>query len=102
MKKLRVIKEGRKGIYIPEKESLKDFIKARKLKRIHNFIPTSMLMLGADHHVGSVLSDIDKAERMAVFTNPKENMGHSLALILDNRLEIYNIGKIKESDLKIA
>lgn len=102
MKKLKVIKEGRKGIYIPEKESLRDFIKARKLKWIHNFIPTSTMMLGADHHVGSVLSDIDKADRVAVFTNPKENMGHSLALIIDNELQIYDIGKIKESELKIA
>jgi hypothetical protein len=48
-----------------------------------------------------VLGDIDGAERVAVFTDPHANMGHSLALILDNKRECYDIGVIKPEDLEI-
>lgn len=98
--KLKVKPEGRPDVYLPEKESLKDFIKSRKLEKIHNFIPSGMMMIGADHDVEGVLDDIDKADRLAVFTSDA-NMGHSLALISNNKLECYDIGKISLSDLEI-
>ena len=97
---IKVKKEGRPNIYVPEKESLKKFIKSKKLKQIHNFIPTSRMMLGADHNVKDVLEDIDMADRVAIFTS-SQNMGHSLALIYKNKLECYDIGKINEKDLII-
>ncbi len=100
--KLKVKPEGRKGIYIPEKESLKEFIKERKLETIHNFIPTGMMMLGADHAVGSVLEDIAEADRLAIFTDSSANMGHSLALITKEKLECYDIGDITEEELEIT
>ena len=102
MKKLQVKPEGRPDIWIPTKDSLKAFIKARKLKTIHNFIPSGMMMLGADHDVKSVLYDIDRADRLAVFTDPTANIAHALALIFDNKLEMYDIGKITEEDLDIS
>lgn len=102
MKNLKVKKEGRKNIYIPiDKENLKEFIGSRELEIIHNFIPTGAMMLGADHDIKSVLSDIDRADRLAVFTDPTANMGHSLALIFKEKLECYDIGKIIEEDLQI-
>ena len=99
--KIKVKKEGRPNIYIPEKESLKKFIKSKKLKQIHNFILSGAMMLGADHDVKSVLEDIDRADRIAIFTD-NQNMGHSLALIYENKLEAYDIGKIKEEDLSLT
>jgi hypothetical protein len=102
MKKLQVEAEGRAGIFIPDKASLKSFIRGRKLKQIHNFIPSGMMMLGADHDVKGVMEDIDRADRLAVFTDPHANMGHSLALIFKNKLECYDIGKITEEELEIA
>src|ERR1017187_1575717 len=102
MTKLTVKPEGRKDIYLPDKESLKAFIKARKLKNIHNYIPTSMMMIGADHDVKGVLEDIDRADRLAVFTDPHANMGHSLALIEKEKLACYDIGKITVEDLEIS
>ena len=102
MEKLKVTKEGRPGVYLPEKESLKEFIKSRKLKKIHNFIPSGCMILGADHDVSSVMEDIDRADRLAVFTDSTANMAHSLALIYKEELECYDIGKIKEEDLFIS
>lgn len=94
-------------MWVPEKDSLIAFVKARKLKQIHNFIPTGMMMLGADHSVKSVLADVKRASRAAVFTS-NENMGHSLALIFGDyekgdieKLECFDIGKIALSDLEI-
>ena len=106
---IKVKPEGRKNMWIPERESVKAFIKSRKLKKIHNFIPTSSMMLGADHDVESVFKDIDTASRLAVFTDPNANMGHSLALIFGDhkkgdteKLEMYDIGKITKEDLQLT
>lgn|SRR3990167_8235889 len=101
MKKIKVKPEGRDSVYIPDKKSLKGFIKNRKLKMIHNFIPSGMMILGADHEVKSVMEDIDRAERLVIFTDETANMGHSLALIWKNKLECYDIGKISEKELLI-
>lgn len=107
MVKLKVKPEGRKDMWVPEKESLKSFIRARKLKKIHNFIPSGFMMIGADHDVKSVLADVDRSSRAAVFTE-NQNMGHSLALIFGKaengdkeELEFYDIGKITKEDLQI-
>ena len=106
--KLKVKEEGRENMYVPERQSLRDFVVSRKFKTIHNFIPTGSMMLGADHDAESVLKDIDKANRFAVFTDTNANMGHSLALIFgdaskgDNeKLECYDIGEISKNDLEI-
>ena len=107
--RIKVKKESRKNIYIPERKSLKDFIVSKKFKKIHNFIPTGTIMLGADHDVKSVLDDVEKASRMAIFTDPNANMGHSLALIFgshekgtNEKLECYDIGKLTKEDLEIT
>ena len=101
MYKIKVKPEGRKDIWIPEKESLKEYIKAKRFYRIHNIIPMEKVMLGADHDVNSVFKDIDRADRLAIFTDKKMNCGHSLALISNNKLEIYDIGQIKEKCLEV-
>ena len=100
--KLQVKPEGREDIYLPiDKDNLKQFIKSRELKHIHNFIPSGMMMIGADHELKSVLSDIDNAERIAIFTYPNANMGYSLALISNNKLECYDVGNITDKDLDV-
>lgn len=104
MNKLKVQKEGREGIYLPKKHDLKDFILSKKLKKIHNFISNGSMFLGADHSIKSVLEDIDAAERLAVLTGraAKQNMGHALAIIRNNRLEVYDIGEVTDADLEVA
>ena len=99
--KINVTEEGRKGIYIPEKESLIDYIKFKKFEMIHNFIPSGFMMMGADHNVDGVIQDIEDSERLAIFTDHSANMGHSLAIIKDNKLECYDIGKITNDNLII-
>ena len=107
--KLKVQPEGRPNMWLPDMASLKEFIASKGLKKIHNFIPTGMMMLGADHDVESVLADIERASRGAVFTDPRANMGHSLALIFGDaakgdheKLECYDIGPITEDDLGVG
>ena len=99
--KLKCKEEGRDNMFIPDKESLKAFIKERKLETIHNFIPGGMMIIGADHDVKGVLEDIDKADRLAIFTDGNANMGHSMALITNEKLECYDIGKITKEELEI-
>jgi hypothetical protein len=101
MTKIKVTEEGRPNIYIPEKESLIEYIKSLKVKDIHNFIPSGMVILGADHSVKSVIDDINRSDRLGLFTDDS-NMGHSLAVITNNRLECFDIGKISINDLIIC
>jgi len=102
--KIKVTKEGREGVYTPDKESLKDWIKEQKFEQIHNYIPTNSMMLGADHDVKSVLEDIDNAECLAILTGDAQrgNMGHALSLITNNKMEMYDIGKVSEDDLLVG
>jgi len=99
MYKIKVKPEGREDIWIPEKESLKKYIRAKRFTSIHNIIPDGNIMFGADHEVNSVFRDIDRADEIAIFTDKSFNDGHSLALIYKNRLEIYDIGEIKKKVL---
>lgn len=100
--KIKVQREGRENMWIPEKRSLKSFIKSKHFETIHNFIPTGIAILGADHSVDSVLNDIDNADRIAIFTDTYMNMGHSMALIRNEKLECYDIGKITDDDLILS
>ena len=99
--KIKVKPEGRKNIWLPDKDSLIDFVNDRCGDTIHNFIPTRNIMLGADHSKIGVLRDIQNADRLAIFTDPTANMGHALALIGNNKLECYDIGKITQEDIEI-
>lgn len=102
--KIKVKKEGRKGMYLVEKEDIKEFIKSKNFEQIHNYpAPTGNIFVGADHSVKSVLEDIDKSERIAILIGSAcaNNMGHSLSVIINNKLEMFDIGEITEKDLDI-
>lgn len=101
--RIKVKPEGRKGIWIPEKESLKQFIVDKKIEKIHNFVGSSPMIIGADHDQKSVLEDIDNAERLGILTGGAQanNLGHALSLITNNEMEMYDIGRITEDDLEI-
>jgi len=102
MNKLKVKSEGRKNIYLPEKAGLKTFIRARKLKNIHHFFGSpGPFIIGANHTLASVIKDIDKADRIAIFTDITMNMGHSMAIIIDEVLNAFDIGSISKEELEI-
>ena len=93
--------EGREGVWLADRASLKAWIVARHFEQIHNFVASGPLVLGADHDVEGVLGDIDRGERVAILTGSaaKGNLGHALAIIYDGKLEMYDIGEVTEDDL---
>lgn len=106
--KIAVQPEGREGLWLADRGSLKAYIVAQGFETIHNFSALNApLMIGADHEVDGVLVDIDEADRVAVLTGDarRENLNHALALVmpprgaLPERLEMYDIGEITEDDL---
>ena len=101
--KLKVKAEGRPDVWLASKEDLTKWIKAKKFKQIHNFIASGPMLIGADHSVKSVLEDIKKAERIGILTGSAQNgnAGHALSLIFENRLNMYDIGKLEEKDLEV-
>jgi len=106
MKKIKVTKEGRENIYIPEKESLKAFIKGLSVEEIHIFIQSGDIfdiLIGADLETKSVLEEIDEADNIAILTGErqKHNFGHALSIIKGDDLRMFDIGEITEKDLII-
>lgn len=104
-----VTPEGRDGIWLADRTSLKAWIVAQDFESIHNMgTAVPGMVIGADHGVDSVLADIDSAERVALMTGAafKANMRHALALIapadavFPQRLEMYDIGEITDADLE--
>lgn len=107
--RIKVEPEGRDGVWLADRESLKAYIEAQSFDAIHNFTSGRALLIGADHDVESVLADIDAANRVAVLTgeSARGNLGHALALIMPpdgirpERLEMYDIGMVNEADLTV-
>lgn len=101
--KIKVTPEGRPNIFIPDKNSLKAWIKSKKFKTIHNFMGGGAMVIGADHSVKSVFADIDNGERIAILAEDerKGNFNHALAIITNNELQMYDIGEVKLTDLEV-
>jgi len=104
MKKLNVKPEGRDGIYIVEKDEIKKWLNESSFETIHN-IPAGSngMLIGADHTLESVISDIDKSKQIAILIGSacSQNLGHSLAMIINNKLQMFDIGNITKEDLII-
>jgi len=100
--KISVTPEGRDDIWIPDPDSLIDWIKEQNLEHIHNYITNVPgVFVGADHSLNNVIEDIQNGERLALTTGDvwKSNMKHALSIVKDNGLQLYDIGEITESDL---
>ena len=104
--KIKVRREGRDGIYLVDKKEIKRFIIKAGFKKIHNLSQTltgANIITGANYSVRDVLKDIDKADSVAVLTGGarKNNLNHSLSVIVGGGLEMFDIGEITDDDLLI-
>lgn len=96
--KIRVKNEGRPGIFIPVKEDLIGYIFENKFQSIHHAFVGNGIIIGADWSSDYVIALISSAERIALLSGDacKNNMGHSLAVIKNNELNILDIGEITD------
>lgn len=108
--KITVIPEGREGIWLPDRDSLKAWISAQGFDDVHNMVDIGPVLVGADHSVDSLLTAIDEAERIAIMTGEsfRGNRSHALAVIsppgdgLPERLQAYDVGEIALADLDVV
>lgn len=100
-RKIYVTAEGREGAYLISKEEATRVVKAYPGEEIHHQFQNPPMFLGADHSKEDVLDDIQKAEKLAIITEPNFTMRHHLVLIFDNKRHAYDIGEIKPSDLLV-
>ena len=104
--KIKVIPEGRDGIYIPDKASLLGWIMDYGPDKIHCFIPGVFCMLGADWDRCDVQTEIRKSERLGILTGEAfgNNLKHALSIISKTdkgeELRMFDIGDVEE-DLEI-
>lgn len=104
MDKIKAKPEGRDGIYLVKSQDIVDWLMEYPEEKIHNFIPTVSMMLGADWDKAQVMGHIEGAERIAILTGDarKNNLNHSLAVISDNELKVFDIGEITEEDIELV
>lgn len=111
MNKIQVTPEGRPGVWLISKiEAIKviAFYKVRETipsdenTRIHCLLQGAFLV-GADWEQESVIQLINRADHLAVLTGDAliSNLGHSLSVIADNRLYMFDIGSITEQMLDV-
>lgn len=104
--KIKVMPEGRDGIYIPVKVSLLDWVKENCGETIHCFIPSQIGVIGADWRKEDVLEEIDKSERLGILAGDAfgNNLKHALSVIVKTdrgeELRMFDIGDVEE-DLEI-
>ena len=104
--KIKVIPEGRDGIYVPDKASLIDWIEDYPHDTIHCFVPMQFGAIGADWDRESVVEAIRRAERLAILTGQSfaHNLKHALSVIVKTdrgeELKMFDIGDVEE-DLEI-
>jgi len=102
--KIKVIPEGRPGIFLVEKQNILEWLKGYKKKEIHNILPSGAFMIGADWKKKQVVADIKRSEKIAVLIGEaqKKNFRHALSVIVDNELKLFDIGEITEEDLDVT
>lgn len=102
--KIRVAPEGRDGVYLCEKNEAVKYVESFPEEQIHNFIMGGPCLLGADWDKESVIEEINRSERIAILTGDalKDNYRHSLSVISNNKLYMFDIGEITDKDLEIV
>jgi len=95
--------EGRQGIYIVDQQVMAAWLAEYPEESIHNFLPSSRMMMGADWDKQSVIDEVLKADRVAVLTGAaaRRNMRHALSVVSGPRLAIFDIGEITDADIDL-
>jgi hypothetical protein len=89
--KIKVSLEGRNNIFIPEKESLVDFIKKEKATTFHGMEKTSFGFLGCDYNKEQVIQFIDNCDRVALLFIKDNIVDHPLRIIKGKEMKAFDI-----------
>ena len=103
MKKIPVRPEGREGVWLVENAEIADWLEDYPEPTIHNFL-NGAVIIGADWDTSSVCAEVRKPNaRCAILTGDAQrgNLRHALAVIVDERLKMFDIGPITEAELEI-
>lgn len=101
--KIKVVPEGRIGVWEANKESVVQFLHEYEFEQIHGFVPgAGAVIIGSDWDKSDVIDKVNNSERVAVLIGEsfRCNMKHALSVIAENRLFMFDIGELKESDLE--
>jgi len=104
MKKIKVKKEGRKDIWIVENEEMIRWLKENWKGKIHNFLDSPGMLLGADWSKASVIKEIKGADKIGILTGKaqNQNLRHALSVIKGSELKMFDIGEVTEEDLELV
>ena len=102
MTKIKCLSVHQPNVYKADKESLKDYIISLNIQTIHNYIQGSFTMIGADHDLDSVLSDIEKYDPHIITNLAQTNfLNHSLRIVIDGSINMYEIGEISQDQIEL-
>lgn len=103
MVRISVKREGRPGVYLADRASLIEWIRAQRFDAIHSFASAGGVMLGADCDPESVIDAIEPALTVAITTGAMqaEQMRHALAIVSPpdpGTLRVYDVGELTEAE----
>jgi len=100
MYKIKVVPEGRDGIWIINVDTAKDVIDHYNSDVIHCIRPAGFAILGADWQKTNVVEHLKHSTKIALTTGEafNQNFKHALAVITDE-LYLFDVGTISEDDL---
>jgi len=101
--KIKVTPEGRNGVWIIDKKEAVKIINSQKDEMIHNIISAEIGVIGADWSKKSAIKIIKKSAKLAITTGESlnKNFRHSLAVVANDTLYLFDIGEITEENLEV-
>lgn len=86
------------GVFLVDKKEVTKYIKDSGLEKIHVINPNSSLFANYDYTIENALEKINEADSLAIVIGraAENNLGHSLSVVKNNALLIFNIGDIEE------
>ena len=92
--KVKVIPEGRKGIYLVESEEICGHIEQANVERIHSFRGDMPVLIGADWDKADVIDFLKGCDTIA-FVFPHQAL-HAIAAIKGYDRVLFDVGEVDE------
>lgn len=98
--RVKVIPEGREGIYIVEPQEICGHIESANVETIHGFRGDWPVLVGADWPKQAVIKFLREADKVA-FVFPHQ-VAHAISAVRGYDRVLFDVGEVDESLMEVA
>lgn len=99
--KIKVLPEGREGIYLVTKEEAIEFVEGLDQDEIHCHLGHIGVLVGADWPKTDVTKLLNDPGRAAILVGNVMHFDHQLVVLSMNDRYAFDVGQITEDDLEV-